>query len=112
MENDILMQILETQQAMVKAQTETNQRLDKLETKVDKIETDVAEVKSQVTDTRQRVILMENENKQNFGALFDQGVVLNRKIDRTQVSVDKLQEKQDKHDMHIIRLDAEHEFSV
>ena len=122
MENEILQKILtkldtmetqiletqqemaKTQQAMLKAQTETNQRLDKLET-------DVAEVKKTVEETSHRVILMEQDNKLEFGGLHDHYVSLDKKTDKMQSSIDKLHEKQDKHDMHILRLDAEHQFS-
>ena len=155
MENEILQQILDTQQAMAKGQelifnelkdlkqgqTETNQRLDKLETnasetnqrldkletsasetnqrlnkletnasetnqRLDKLETDVAEIKIQAIETKERIIVMEYDNKRNFGALYDGYVLLDRRTKDIQSSVDKLKDKQETHDLRIIRLDS------
>ena len=91
MDLDILQQILnkltsleQGQAKLEQGQAETNQRLTKLESDVDGIKTDVAEVK-------ERVILMENENKRRFGALFDGHKLVYDKLEPIPASVEKLQ---------------------
>ena len=88
MENEILIQILDELKSV-------NGRLNNLEQGQAKLEAEVAEVKNTVEEASHRIVLMEQTNKLEHGALFDQGVVLDRRTKDIKASVDKIQDKQD-----------------
>ena len=79
-------------ESLVVGQKQTNQRLDKLET-------DVAELKS-------RSIIAENENKQQFGALFDGYKQLYDISCEIRSGIAKLTAEQDTKDFQISWLEA------
>jgi len=68
---------------------------------------DVAHLQTQVTDTRERIILMENDNKLQFGGLFDGYQQLYEITGDIRTEVVRLSAKQDKHDFQIFRLHSE-----
>jgi len=91
---------------LVKGQEETNQRLDKLETDVSVLKTDVSSLKTDVSslktdvsvlktdlaETKELVILMEHDNKQQFGILHDGYKLVYDKLEPIPPIIENLQE--------------------
>ena len=70
-----------------------------------KLETTIDEIKTQVEDIHNNLALLENENKQAHGGLFDGLSLLQDTTDRIRTDVAILTTVQGAHELHIKRLD-------
>ena len=99
------------QAKLEQGQAKLEQGQAKLEQSQAKLEQGQVAMQTDITEIKERVILMEQDNKKDHGAFYDGYVFLDRRTKEIQDSVNKLHERQDKHELHILRLDAKHEFT-
>lgn len=76
----------------------------RLEEKVDRLEADVAEIKN-------HIIIMEEENKKRFTALFDGYKLLYEKSGDLSARLDKLEAVQQTHTLRLVFLETEKKIS-
>jgi predicted nuclease with TOPRIM domain len=106
--------ILSMLDTVIHGQSETNQRLDKLEQDVSGLKQDVSDLKQSVvriekqdiSDLKQSVVRIENEHGQKLDAVFDGYKLLYDISSAIRSDVATLKSTQDKHDLHIKWLDA------
>ena len=78
------------------------------------VKSEMAEIKSEVTELKfetanikNRMIIMENDNKQKIGGLYDSHVLIYDILGEIRAGIERIQTKNEKHDLQILRINSE-----